>query len=417
MQPVTTLLPGQDSHRWPTFLPDGKHFLCWVSHTKSGGDVYVGSLDKKALVRLTTASSFATYVDPGLLVFAREQALLTQAFDPKNLKMIGDPVTLGESVSVDPTVTGSAAFAASRNGNVAFRGVKVSGIELAWFDRSGSRVGTLGQPGQYQEPALSHDGTRLAIVRDDDIVIINNGSGATSRVTFQGAAWGPTWSPDDTRILFTSASSGRAQIYEKSVSETRDPKLLFQSDAAKNMMDWSADGRYITFDNVKTGAKGSGSDTYVVPLFGERKPIAFQAGDFNEGQGRFAPDGRWMVYCSRETGRIEVFATSFPSRNGKIPISVNGGSEPIWNSNGKEIFYIASDGKLMSVAVSVVGDTLQPKPPVALFMAAIVRLGDARNHYVPSKDGKRFLVLAEPRENLNAPVNVVLNFPASLKHP
>jgi serine/threonine protein kinase len=415
MQPVTTLEQGQSSHRWPQFLPDGEHFIFYSRAIAAKSGLYLSKLGDTRLTRLTDATSFAAYAEPGFLVFTQGKTLIAQPFDPKTLRMTGDPFKLADSIGYDPVVEGIAQFAVSRSGNLAFRSVKVSGVEMAWYDRHGQRLGTLGHAAAYQEPALSNQGTKLAVVQDEDIVIFDLQSGASSRLTSIGKAYSPTWSPDDRRIMFSASSSGTSDVYEQSISEPGGARLLNHSPATKNVMDWSPDGRYIIFDNLDTKSRQYKAEVYVMPLFGDRKPFVFAGAPFSCAAGRFSPDGRWIVYESDESGRNEVYVRAFPSGADKTPISVDGGTEPIWRGDGKEIFYLAANKKMMAVSVQSDGTVLRAKPPIALFQAPVTSVVEERSHYVPSKDGKRFLILAEPAENRNVPVNVVLNFAADLK--
>lgn len=408
---ATALVEGQDSHRLPTFLPDGKHFVYYargIDPAVTG--LYLGSLDGTQGTRLADADSFAGYADPGALVFVQTSRLVSQSFDARSLRLTGDAIPVAESIFYDVDFPQSSAFAVSRSGNVAFRLAPTKGNELVWFDRKGKRLGALAQPNDYAEPTLSHDGRYLAVQRADDVVVISVATGASSRLA-GGGAYSPTWSPDDKRIIFSRKRRGSSDIFEQDLSDTSSAKLLFHSIATKNMMDWSPDGRYIVWDNTDPKSRNR-CDIYTMLLDGKQQPTAFLGTPFDESAARFSPDGRWLVYNSDESGRAEVYVRPFPSGGDNLPISIEGGSEPFWRGDGKEIFYLAPDRKLMAVALKVSGTKLDAQSPVTLFQTAVPSLLDARSHYVPSADGQRFLMVADLPENQSAPINVVVNFTA-----
>jgi Tol biopolymer transport system component len=403
---------GQDSHRMPTFLPDGKHFVYYAMGTDSARTgLYLGSIEGKQSTRLRDADSFAAYADPGLLVFVQSGRLLAQALDERSLRLTGDAISLAESIIYDVDFTQSSAFAVSRSGNIAFRNAPVRGNELVWFDREGKRLGTLAHAGDYAEPALSHDGRYVAVQRGRDVILISVTTGASSRLV--GGSYGPTWSPDDKRIIFSHIERGGSDIFLQEISDAGSPKLLVHSTATKNMDDWSQDGRYIAWGNTDLQSP-TGPDLYIMQLDGGHQPIAFLSTPFNEGSARFCPDGKWIAYTSDESGRDEIYVQPFPKGGDKLPISIGGGSEPYWRGDGKEIFYLSADRKLMAVAVRTTGTQLEAGSPTVLFRTIVPSLLDARSHYVPAADGQRFLVVADLPENQSAPVNVVLNFPAEL---
>ncbi|MGC1450961.1 MAG: protein kinase [Candidatus Sulfotelmatobacter sp.] len=412
VRPATTLGEDQSGHRFPTFLPDGKHFVYHARGTAlAHTGLYLGTLGGKQDTRLADGESFAGYADPGFLVFIQGQRLVAQAFDPNSLRLSGDALPLAESILCAVDFPQSCTFAVSQSGSLAFRTAPVKGNELVWFDRKGKRQQTLAQPGYYSEPALSHDGRYVAVQRDDDLVLIRVATGASAKLTSDG--YSPTWSPDDKRIAFSLRQRGSSDIFVQEVGDSGSPKQLFHSLATKNMMDWSLDGRYIVWDNTDTKSQNR-SDIYVMPPDERQQPVAFLSTQFEESGARFSPDGEWVVYTSDESGQSEVYVRPFPNGSDKLPVSIGGGSEPFWRGDGKEIFYLAPDRKIMSVALRASGTKLEAQAPVVLFRALVQSLLDARSHFVPTADGQRFLVVADPAENQSAPINIVLNFPADL---
>jgi len=287
--------------------------------------------------------------------------------------------------------------------------------ELVWFDRAGKRIGPAGEPSLYLRPALSPDGKLIAVQRrdpttgTDDIWLVDLARSTVSRLTFGTSnQTHPTWSPDGSRIAFASDQEGTSNLYQKSSSGAGTEELLLSSDTSKYVTDWSLDGRFIAYENQ---SPGTGSDLWVLPLSGDRKPMPYLRTEFNEAQGQFSPDGRWMAYSSNESGRTEVYVQAFPASGGKWQISTAGGSFPRWRRDGKELFYRTADQKLMSVAVQT-DSTFQAGQPRALFET---RASDVPVvPYSISADGQRFLVNTATEETNTAPITVVLNWIAEL---
>ncbi|HZM89403.1 MAG TPA: hypothetical protein VFF31_22970, partial [Blastocatellia bacterium] len=222
----------------------------------------------------------------------------------------------------------------------------------------------------------------------------------------------PLWSPDGSRIVFSSDRDGPLNLYQRAVSATGGDEPLLKSDNGKSPNDWSVDGRFILYSeqDPKTGL-----DLWVLALSGEQKREPFLRTDFSELQGQFSPDGKWIAYASIESGRWEVYVRSFPDRGGKWPVSTNGGVQPKWRRDGKELFYISADKKLMAVAVKADGATFEPDVPKTLFELRVPgNLAGPRNWYAVSKDG-RFLVNTNLEEATAPPTTVVLNWTADLK--
>jgi Tol biopolymer transport system component len=276
----------------------------------------------------------------------------------------------------------------------------------------------VGDPSDSRNPALSPKGDRLAYDLSDarggraDIWIRDLTRGVSSRFTF-GAAdeIGSTWSPDETRIVFSDNRTGSFDLYEKAATGQGEEKLLVHSDENKFASDWSRDGKYIAYANQ---SKDTGFDIYILPTFGDRKPTPFLKTSFNELWPVFSPDGRYIAYQSNESGRQEVYVQSFPGPGGKWQVSTAGGVEPKWRVDGKEIVYRAPDQNLMAVDVKA-GDTFQAGVPKALFPARTAP-GIARNRYAAAPDFQRFLIVAPLKRESMTPTTVVLNWLAELAH-
>ena len=399
---------------WPEFLPDGRHYLYMVNGQKPEDNAYrVGSLDSTDTKPLAPAQTLVTYAPPGHLLFVRDKTLVAQPFDPKAIKILGEPFPLAEHIGTDSV--GLATFSVSRDGTLAYR-TGDSGARLLWVDRSGKELDPVGDRGEYRDPTLTHAGDRLAFGLADprsgkpDIWIRDLARGVNSRFTFgAGANQVPIWSPDGGTIVFRSDRNGVFDLFEKPASGQGEEKILVKDDANKFPTDWSRDGKYIAF--ARQG-KGTGWDSWALPTFGDKKPFPIVAGSFNEWMTVFSPDARFVAYQSNESGRAEIYVQSFPVASGKWQVSSSGGSDPSWRADGKELYYRSADQKLMAVDIQA-GDSFKAGIPRPLF-AARVQPGTARNKYLASADGERFLLVAPlGREALN-PTTVVLNWQAEL---
>ncbi len=399
---------------WPEFLPDGRRFLYMVYGQKPEDSAYrVGSLDSPDSKPVAPAQTLVTYAPPGYLLFVRDRTLVAQPFDAKAVKTRGEPVPLAEHVGTDSV--GLATFSVSRDGTLAYR-TGDSGARMLWVDRSGKELETIGERGEYSSPRLSRAGDRLAFSLNDprsgkaDIWIRDLVRGVNSRFTFgSGANIYPVWSPDGGTIVFRSDREGNYNLYEKPASGQGEEKVLLKDDVSKMATDWSSDGRYIAYGRQ---GKETGWDCWALPTFGDRKPILIAGGPFLELFPAFSPDVRFVAYQSNESGRPEIYVQSFPVASGKWQVSSSGGTDPSWRADGKRLYYRSADQKLMAVDIQA-GESFKAGIPQSLF-AATVQPGIARNKYVPSSDGERFLLVAPlGREALN-PTTVVLNWSADL---
>ncbi|MFY9689382.1 MAG: protein kinase [Candidatus Acidiferrales bacterium] len=405
---------GQLAAYDPTFLPDGRHFLYDRDFGTSEGE-YVGSLDGEADAAtakpLVDAEAFYAPPSgrgPGHLLFVRGGTLMAQAFDASRLELQGEPAALADHVSE---------FAVSADGLLAYWGGESALVQLTWFDRQGKALGTLGNPGVRAWPVISPDGNSVAVserntqgVRGTDIWIYNVASGARSRLTFDNKNnLYPVWSPDGSRIAFLSARSGGVNVYERAVSGIGEDEPLDTTPANVRLpLDWSRDGRYLV-EGVLANAQFSIS---VLPVSGDRKPVTYLQGNFDGMSARLSPNGQWVAYVSDETGRDEVYVQTFPQAGGKWSVSANGGTRPAWSRDGKEIYFITLDGKLMAADVkSGAGGSFEASTPKFLFEPHIA--GGHFSRFDVSKDG-RFLIPTVPTES-GAPITVVVNWPAALR--
>ena len=417
--PVTTLdqASGETSHRFPWFLPDGRHFLYLdrnADRDKSG--VYVADLGSNTRRRVLDAPSNAVYSPPGYLLFLREQTLMAQPFDASNIQSTGGAVPIAERVdSVTKFTYGQGQFSASQNGVLAYTsGGAGQDRQLTWFDRSGKVVGTIGTPGDVSVPAISSDGTEVAFSRFDtqtsfyDLWLYDLARGSTSRFTFNSKSnTFPVWSPDGSHIVFQSTRDGVPNLYQKATSGTAQDEPLDRAARDTRPMDWSRDSRYI----IEEIRDAKSYNIWVLPLFGDRKPFPYLQNDFNERFAKLSPNGQWLAYVSDETKRNEVYVQSFsgtPSgAGGKWQVSTSGGNYPVWSRDGKELFFIGSDQKLMAVEVNS-GAKFEAGVPKPLFETRGATSFDV------SKDG-RFLIATQTEQSASTPITVVVNWMAGLK--
>lgn len=428
--PVTRLEPSRDeiTHTDPIFLPDGRHFL-YVRRSPrvENAGIYAGSLDSKpeqqSLNRLQATDFSPAYTPPrrgapGYLLFLRERTLVAQAFDDRRLDVVGEPVPIAEQIGTSIT---RAFFSVSGDGALAFRGgASGYGGQFTWYDREGHVLGHAGKPGDHLTLALSRDTGRLAYDEPSQggnrqIWILDIARGVNTRLTFlREGARSPVWSPDGKYVAFSSVRGG--SVYVKDAANGGSEKPVLESGGLKILDDWSADGRYLLYTEAATS-----QDLWALPdplSGGERKPFPVATSGFNETLGRISPDSRWVAYACDESGRFEVYVSPFPpgdGRSGKWLISSAGGTRPAWRGDGKELFYIQPDHKLMAVDVKT-EPQFQLGTPHALFdTPTVASASSIYSRYDVTPDGKRFLMLNVALGEASAPTIVVLNWTAGLK--
>jgi len=425
--PITTLaVPrGENSHRWPQILPDGRHFLFLARSSQPANNaVYIGSLDSGPPERLMTVQSNVAYAPPGFLLFVREGNLMEQAFDLSSRKLAGEPSTIAERVHWVPP-SSFAPFSVSADGRVlAYRSAVSAASQLFWFDRSGKRLGSVGQPGQYSQPRLSPDGRRAMLHQPDarrgnrDLWAIELSTGVSSRITTHPANdWNQVWSPDGSRVAFASDRLGLLSIYERSATGTGGEELVLGDKSAGVIPeDWSLDGRWLLY-HINNGKS---QDLWLLPQRGDRRPVPLVQSEFTEVQARFSPDGRFVAYASNESGRFEVYVCTNPSAYtgpaGKWRVSTNGGEEPKWRRDGRELYYLAPDKILMAVDVTTKGGPFEAGRPKALFKSCGYSFAQPLlGTYDVAADGKRFLINCLLEETASSPITVTVNWSAGLK--
>ena len=404
---------GEFMHMWPWFLPDGNHFL-YVARTLSSDqmyEVYLSSLDGMEPMPILTTNSNTIYAEPGYLLFWREEALRAQPFDAERLQLIGEAFSVTTGVGFD-TSRFSAFFSASQNGILAYRtGVQGGLSELAWFDRSGQRLGEVGEPDNYYFPRLSHDGGRVAVDVSD---LQNNGdiwiyelSRPPSRFTFDPANdTVPVWSPDDNRIVFSSTRVGRLQDLYSKPTGRGDAEVLLADADQMGPSDWSPDGNFLAVDR---GLIQVNSDVWVFS-FRDQEITPFAATEFRESDGQFSPNGKWMAYVSDESGQVEIYVQPYPGPGKKEQVSSSGGTMPRWSRDGRELFFIASDRRLMQAGIQL-GSEPEIAVPQSLFFTQIKHSREMPIQYDVSSDGQRFLINTLLEEEDAPSITLILNWP------
>jgi eukaryotic-like serine/threonine-protein kinase len=420
-QPVTTLNAARQelSHRWPQFLPDGRHFLYFVrSAQPTHVGAYIGSLDSSESIRVVNTDFRAAFA-AGFLLFVREGTLFAQSFDARSFRTTGTTIPVAEHVGSN-TGTQEASFSASEHHVVFASSLTVPSSQLTWVDRGGRILGTIGAPGTLSTPALSPDGRRVAVSRPRgdgaDLWLVDAASGAESRATFDPSRnTAPVWSADGSRLFFASTRDGVATLYQKPVNGTsQEERLLGAIGAGDVPSNASVDGKFLIFGSNASG----GLTTWALRLVGARTPIVFAETPFFQTQGQLSPDDRWIAYTTDEAGgAAEVFVQPFPASGVKYQISTSGGADPKWRRDGKELFYVAADGKLMAVSVLADATTFAAGVPQPLFdlhsPSAFNRLRGT--NYAPSPDGQRFLVNRIVSDIPRTPMTMMLNWTEALK--
>ncbi|MDQ6892578.1 MAG: protein kinase [Acidobacteriota bacterium] len=410
---------GDFYHAWPSFLPDGRHFLYSVWF-KTEGSIRLGSLEQGDLGELLPVPSRALFASDGYLLYVSEGALLARPFDPKGLRLWGDPFTVAGRVPYF-AITGGADFAVSQTGALAFVEGEPQG-RMAWFDRGGREVGTVGESRNLETLSISPEGRRVAVGIADSKVgsihlwIEDLGGQPPLRFSFSaGAEFAPVWSPDGRHIVFAQdPGNGSVRLRLKEVGDTGGGEDLLAPTNFQIPHDWSRDGRFIVYtdDDPKTH-----NDIWILPVTGDRKPIPFLRTSFEESDARMSPDGRSIAYVSDESGRSEVYVASFPTGAGRRRVSVEGGSQPRWRKDGRELFFLAADARLMAVPVRV-GEPMDLGAPVPLFRSPTTASNRSElaiwNDYDVSPDGQRFLIRVDLISRDTMPMTVALGWAAGI---
>ncbi len=429
-------LESGGSHRYPEFLPDGRHFLyTYRFRATSENSVYLGTLDRKSSETtepkepVLVGDTPVRYAPPfpgqrnGHLIFARDSSLMAQEFDSESLELAGQPFPIAEGVTASTQGFTPSDFSVSQTGTLVYSERDVgNSLQLVWFDRDGKRLESVGERGRHGSLSLSLDDSRVALSvfnneepLNIDIWIQDLARGVASRLTFDPSPeMSHVWSPDGERLAFSSSRvDGAFDLYVKPTSGAGDAELLLRTDLNKGPRSWSRDGRSILFGELSATRDW---DLWVLPLEGDRQPVPYLQTEFNEMLGQFSPDGRWIAYVSDESGRDEVYVQPYPADRGKWQVSTNGGSQPRWRDDGKELYYLDSADTMMAVDIEAT-ETFRPGVPSALFSVDGLNRSSGTSayfYYDVSNDGQRFLIDVVAEAGEQVPVTVVQNWQAEL---
>ena len=415
--------PGAGDQRFPWFLPDGRHYLFTETAREiQESGVYVADLESKGRKRLIAEVTNAVYSPPGYLLFVRDGTLMAQHFDADKLELAGDAVPVAGQVDSQATQAQNQ-FSVSQNGVLAYTaGRSGAGSILHWFDRSGRVTGMLGAPNAISWGAISPDGNTVAVQRVEqglrDIWLHDLARGAASRFTFGPGSKGyPAWSPDGRFLSFFSQRDGIGRPYKRATSGTGQDEVLSvplgEPPGATVVEGWSSDGRYAVLRVVNPKTL---RDIWVLSfnqsgdLAVKGTPLPYLLTEFDELYGRISPDGRWLAYTSNESKRNEIYVQSFPTPGGKLPVSTNGGERSVWRRDGKELYFVSPDGKMMAAEVKS-GAKFEVGVPKPLFNVRLSRGMDP--WFDVTKDG-RFLIPVQLEQSANVPITVVVNWQAGL---
>jgi len=434
---------GEAARRTPWFLPDGRHFLFTARNADPNKTrVYVDSIDarpgsntRREVLQAASNAIYVTRARPGLagrnqgyLLFARGTALMAQPFDASALRTTGEAVPVAEGVDYVSQYAQSQ-FSASRNGILVYTsgaGIATE-VQLSWFDRTGKPVGSVGSPGVIGSVSISPDGSKIAIPRTNpssgqwDIWIDDLARGTESRFTFGPRSSAvPHWSPDGSKIAFLSGrtggigepawNGGTGEVREKATSSIGEEEVLSKDPPVADLTDWSPDGGYLIEEVVD---RRTGFDIWAVPTFGDRRPFPYIATEARERWGKLSPDGRFLAYYSDESKRNEVYIQTFPEHGGKWQVSTGGGNSPIWSRDGRELYFVSADDKMMAVEVKGEGNKLDVGVPRPLF--AIPLLEGLLINYDVSQDGRFLIHVPLKQAPASVPLTVVVNWQSALK--
>jgi serine/threonine protein kinase len=407
----------ETSHRWPVFLPDGRHFLYLAANFSGQFDknkIYLGSLDSDEKRPIVSASSNVAYADPGYILYMRDNALVAQKFDARSYVLSGEARALSDEVQYFPQTDLALFGVAGKTILVAQTGKGAAKYQLTWFDRNGKPTGAIGTPGGFANPSISPDGRRLGFEQTDkdgrhiDIWIYDLTNNATTRFTFgPGLNEIPIWSPDGKRIVYGSSQKLNFTVYLKNADGSGSEREISDLGAQEQgVWDWSHEGKFLLL------RKDNELWYLSVPDF-QAKPYLQPKWIVRNAQ--FSPDGRWVAYASNETGNWEVYVSPFPGGTGKWQVS-RGGGEPRWRQDGKELFYLSAEGKMTAVPVNM-GASFEAGPPVALFQTHIRQPISAQDmfSYAVTGDGQRFLINTKVDEPNAAPLSIILNWASEME--
>jgi len=413
---------NQNSHRWPRFLPDARHFIFWARNSLGSGQqsVQVGSLDAAGTKEILTGVTTATYA-AGYLLFMREQTLVAQAFDASRLQLSGEAVPIAEHLAVNGA-TGVPEFSASENGILVYQTGDATGSwDLLWYTRDGKQSGAVAQQERYYYPSLSGDNNQLSVSLFNgaqgtaDVWVLDLRRGTKSRLTFgPGTQLSSVWSVDGKSVYYSSNAKGANQIYFKAADGSGAEQLVLDDKEASDVpYSFSSDGKYLVYTRRILSDLQGNVDIWAVPMFGERNPFSVVATAFSDLAPAVSPAGKWLAYQNNESGRNEVYLTAFPGGGARWQVSTAGGADPRWRGDGKELYFLDPADSVMAVDVDTSGASPRLGVPHALFQANGVQR--QVGSYVVASDGKKFLINSGSTKQGSEPLTLVTNWTADVK--
>jgi Tol biopolymer transport system component/tRNA A-37 threonylcarbamoyl transferase component Bud32 len=415
---------GGEMLAWPSFLPDGRHFLVTAIRLNQPGEVRVGSVGSTESTSVLAARSRAVYAPPGYLLFVREGSLVAQPFNRETFTADGVPVSIAEDMPYLRDL-GQADFSAALTGAIAYQAGDTAS-QLTWYRRDGTEIGSIGEPGDFYFPRLSPDGTRVAAdimqagTTDLWMIDLKAGGARSAVMRDQSTDWTPVFSPDGQQLAFAAARAGAPHLHLKRLADSsQGQQLLAPSGAVQFVTDWATgpDGPFLVFHDV---TPKTGIDVMALSLGGTHAVRALARTPADDTDGRVSPDGQWLAYVSNESGRNEVYVKAISATDDRWMVSTGGGVSPRWRGDGRELFYLATssaqefgstvpDGRLIAISVST-DRGFRAEASTPLFTVRVLR----GNHYDVTADGQRFLV------NVGSgaaalPITVALNWAQGLE--
>ena len=425
---VTKLTDKYTTHRWPSFLPDGKHFLYLAANhaapTTGETAVFWASLDGRQNKLVVLTPSNALFIS-GYLLFVRQNALMAQRFDPSSGELKGQATVLNDDVQVDNSVW-RGTFSASENGTMIYQPGSAGGrLQLTWFDNQGKEIGHLGEPDDYYQVELSPDGKKAAAAVGTYSYVIwiyDTEHNTRTRLTFGNVPYfSPIWAHDGKQIAYMGGPlGGNLAIWVKSADGSGEEKKLVDlnpyTSVQDGLCDWSPDGRYILYA-TGTPSMRTGTDVWVAPLFGDRKPFPYINAPGNQQYAQFSPDGHWVAYSSDESGQLEVYVAPFPWTGAKWQVSNGGGVLPRWRRDGKEIFFLRmGSASTFAADVDAHGSSFEVGAMRTLYNVNNLSPNTAGQQYAITANGQRFLQITTGDGGKGRlPLNVIQNWPAQLQ--
>ena len=426
---------GEQEHGFPQFLPDGKQFIYHSRRTdpsKSG--VFLSRLEESGKISIgrpiLATQARALFVKGsnrnGFLLYVKDSILMAQGFQPSTGELIGEPLaTSATGLSPQSSMAGFVPVAASSSGLIAFQ-TGGSANRLIWTNREGTVLKTLGMASEYVNPRISPDDHRLLVSQSDEqmgnlqLWLIDIDSVRSTRITFGVRDFYPVWSNDGSEFVFTSAASGQPNLYRQALAGgTAAIPFGPPHPNPQYVSDWSRDGEYVMYVGQESG---SSNDILVWPLRGGRKSFSFVQTPAVEMHGQFYPESsgppKWVAYTSDESGMDQIYVQAFrgePASGSKLQVTTNGGKQPRWRGDGKELFFLTPDNRLMAASVAVTAKGLEFGAPAQLFDARLQVSAPMRYSYDVTRDGKNFVLVMEYESPSSNRINLLVNWEAALR--